>query len=356
MAGMKSFWDKNFTSMLSTTLYFLRQLASIKGMPNQCTILGYPIIFYITLVIKSPHPTDAIFACSITQYPCAWIEPFLQDIPAQLQPYTSPHPPHHHLPITYASAYADIVSDPAQGQGCVFLNIGSSDVPERSHRIASHRITRPCRSNLQNRISDSLTNKYQQTLIPTPAGSLIPPPLPGRAGPLLPLPKPSTSCPPPFPQICTTLKMSPQADSILSTIGSILSILTFLSALTLSLYLYARAAAASPQEINEFIISLQFSFEEMQRFAHTYAGYVETGPGQALAAKAYMIEGHTAVRLESLRQLALKVGSMAHDSAVRRWTHRVRYVLLQEEVRKQVGVKDRLMEDLRRVQERLVAF
>ena len=198
------------------------------------------------------------------------------------------------------------------------------------------------------------------------------------------------------------------ANNALQITGSIVSILTFIYALGVGLYFYAKTAASSPQEINEFIISLQFSYEEMQRFAHSYANYrrertdpdtdpntasaasappsdselasreakekekeeargTDPRPGtmaevheaaaadaeaQALAAKAYLIEGHTASRLESLRQLALKVGTMASDGFFRQWSNRVRYVMLQEELSKQVAGKDRLMEELRRVQER----
>ena len=193
------------------------------------------------------------------------------------------------------------------------------------------------------------------------------------------------------------------ANNALQITGSIVSILTFIYALGVGLYFYAKTAASSPQEINEFIISLQFSYEEMQRFAHSLANYerermnvnsnndnsldedrdgimdektispspvvhngrIESIPparlphppppdpeAQALAAKAYLIEGHTATRLEGLRQLALKVGTMASDGFFRQWSNRVRYVLLQEELGKQVAGKDRLMEELRRVQER----
>ena len=171
---------------------------------------------------------------------------------------------------------------------------------------------------------------------------------------------------------------SSTANNALQIAGSIVSILTFVYALGVGLYLYAKTAASSPQEINEFIISLQFSYEEMQRFAHTLVNYEReridaasaSRPGQpsqpttaatseppdpeaqALAAKAYLIEGHTASRLESLRRLALKVGTMANDGFFRQWSNRVRYVLLQEELAKQVAGKDRLMEELRRVQER----
>ena len=99
---------------------------------------------------------------------------------------------------------------------------------------------------------------------------------------------------------------------------------------------------------------------EIQTFAHTYANYEKDREGssdpeaQALAAKAYLIEGHTRTRLEQLRQLAQKIGTMANDSFFKRWTNRMRFVLLENELEKNVAGKDRLMDELRRVQERSV--
>lgn len=205
------------------------------------------------------------------------------------------------------------------------------------------------------------------------------------------------------------------ANDALSITGSIVSILTFLYALLVTFYIYAKTAVSSPQEINEFIISLQFSYEEIQAFAHSYANFererlqqqqqqyyyhedddkswqrqrqpflgfrqrhdpkaAQAAPpraspfpfptpspfpdpspdpsaqAQALAAKAHLIELHTSQRLSSLRQLALRVGTMASDGFFRRWSNRLRYALLQEEVAKQVQGKDKLMEELRRVRE-----
>lgn len=154
--------------------------------------------------------------------------------------------------------------------------------------------------------------------------------------------------------------MSTLPESILNDTGSVLSILTFAYAVGIGLYFYFRTTASSSQEINEFIISLQFSYEEIQAFAHSYANYEKdrefnNPEAQALAAKAYLIEGHTRTRLEGLRRLALKVGTMANDSYLKRWTNRARFVLLQNELEKNVAGKDRLMEELRRVQERSLA-
>ena len=151
--------------------------------------------------------------------------------------------------------------------------------------------------------------------------------------------------------------MSSLAENVLNDAGSVLSILTFAYAVGISVYFYLRTTASSSQEINEFIISLQFSYEEIQAFAHSYSSYEKDREpndpeAQALAAKAYLIEGHTRNRLEGLRKLALKVGTMANDSYFKRWTNRARFVLLQEELEKNVAGKDRLMDELRRVQER----
>ena len=73
---------------------------------------------------------------------------------------------------------------------------------------------------------------------------------------------------------------------------------------------------------------------------------------QALAAKAELIEIHTRNRLEALRKLALKVGTMANDSYFKTWTNRAPFVLLQDELEKNVAGKDRLMDEMRRLQER----
>lgn len=154
------------------------------------------------------------------------------------------------------------------------------------------------------------------------------------------------------------------AENILNDLGSVLSILTFLYAIGIGLYLYFRTTANSSQEINEFLISLQFSFEEIRAFAHSYAANVEElqdsisddanadAEAQALASKAELIEIHTRNRLEALRRLALKVGTMANDSYFRKWTNRARFVLLQDELEKNVAGKDRLMDEMRRLQER----
>lgn len=151
--------------------------------------------------------------------------------------------------------------------------------------------------------------------------------------------------------------MSSLAENILNDAGSVLSILTFAYAVGIGLYFYFRTTASSSQEINEFIISLQFSYEEIQAFAHSYANYEKDRESndpeaQALAAKAYLIDGHARNRLEGLRKLAVKVGSMANDSYFKKWTNRARFVLLQDELEKNVAGKDRLMDELRRVQDR----
>lgn len=151
--------------------------------------------------------------------------------------------------------------------------------------------------------------------------------------------------------------MTSVAENILNDAGSVLSILTFTYAIGIGLYFYLRTTASSSQEINEFIISLQFSYEEIQAFAYSYANYEKdrepnNPEAEALAAKAYLIQGHAQTRLEGLRKLALKVGTMANDSHFKRWTNRARFVLLQDELERNVAGKDRLMDELRRVQER----
>ena len=156
--------------------------------------------------------------------------------------------------------------------------------------------------------------------------------------------------------------MSSVAENILNDIASVLSIFTFVYAIGIGLYLYLRTTANSSQEINEFLINLQFSYEEIRYFAHSYATAhekaedqegISDGPeAQALAAKAEIIEGHTRNRLEALRKLALKVGTMASDSHFKMWTNRARFVLLQDELEKNVAGKNRLMDEMRRLQER----
>ena len=155
--------------------------------------------------------------------------------------------------------------------------------------------------------------------------------------------------------------MSSLAEGLLNDVGSVVSILTFAYAVGIGLYLYFKTTANSSQEINEFLVSLQFSYEEIRAFAQSYATTQEAenvemdtpeAEAQALAVKAQLIEGHTRNRLEALRKLALKVGTMANDSYFKMWTNRARFVLLQDELEKNVAGKDRLMDEMRRVQER----
>ena len=47
---------------------------------------------------------------------------------------------------------------------------------------------------------------------------------------------------------------------------------------------------------------------------------------------------------------------MANDSYFKTWTNRARFVLLQDELEKNVAGKDRLMDEMRRLQERCVAL
>ena len=151
--------------------------------------------------------------------------------------------------------------------------------------------------------------------------------------------------------------MSSLVENVLNDIGSVVSILTFVYAVGIGLYLYLKTTANSSQEINEFLINLQFSYEEIRYFAHSYATAekdeeTDNPEAQALAAKAEIIEGHTRNRLEALRKLALKVGTMANDSYFKTWTNRARFVLLQDELEKNVAGKNRLMDEMRRLQER----
>ena len=124
--------------------------------------------------------------------------------------------------------------------------------------------------------------------------------------------------------------MSSLVENVLNDIGSVVSILTFVYAVGIGLYLYLKTTANSSQEINEFLINLQFSYEEIRYFAHSYATAekdeeTDNPAAQALAAKAEIIEGHTRNRLEALRKLALKVGTMANDSYFKTWTNRARF-------------------------------
>ena len=125
--------------------------------------------------------------------------------------------------------------------------------------------------------------------------------------------------------------------------------------IAVSLGYFSSQARSSPKQIKDFIISLEASFREVDEFMKTVKQELEVIRHPAAGYRAqevrriqYRIES----QFDSLSTLADKFNPRYYDSRMKRWRHRIQFVLVQDELRGKVAEKDKLMEDLRRIQHR----
>ncbi len=140
-------------------------------------------------------------------------------------------------------------------------------------------------------------------------------------------------------------------DSGLSTTASIAGILTFLYALAAGLFFYSKSIANSRAEMEALRESLDLSFTEAKRSITLIFRHLGDAPGGGpLGHELQVTLNRVREQLESLasRRELRDWGSASRSKKV---TRRLRFVAMREDLMKHIVEKDKMMDDLRRVQE-----
>ena len=165
---------------------------------------------------------------------------------------------------------------------------------------------------------------------------------------------PSASCPP-----CS--------DTPLAVTTSVITFLTFLYALTVGLFYYYRIARSSPEEIQKYIEALSSTLREIETM-DVLVPITRERHAEHEALKIYKTEVDSILdqletQLMELNSFVRSVrrfeehGSPSSRSA--RWFQRLdrmRYLISRQKLQQNAAIKDRLMADLRHIEQRSVSI
>lgn len=143
------------------------------------------------------------------------------------------------------------------------------------------------------------------------------------------------------------------SDSPLSITANITGILTFIYAVAVGLLFFYKSARESPRQLEALTRSLHSSYSEMEDFARSLSGIGSRlyGPeARSFTTDIETIKTRIADQMESLLEMTEKIDLTYHVSRGKQWRSRVRFVAIQEEFQKKVAEKDRLMDEIRRIQ------
>ena len=162
---------------------------------------------------------------------------------------------------------------------------------------------------------------------------------------------PSASCPP-----CS--------DTPLAVTTSVITFLTFLYALTVGLFYYYRIARSSLEEIQKYIEALSSTLREIETM-DVLVPITSERHAEHEALKIYKTEaesildqlGTQLTELNSFVRRFEERGSPSSRSA--RWFQRLdrmRYLISRQKLQQNAAIKDRLMADLRHIEQRSVSI
>ena len=153
----------------------------------------------------------------------------------------------------------------------------------------------------------------------------------------------------------------PCSDTPLAITTSVISILTFLYALTVGLIYYYGLAKSSPEEMEQFIEKLSGSFREVEAMGQALEGvWAEDETTKTNQTEIILVLNQLREQIYSLESFQQRFEEHVSPSSwYARWfkrLDRMYYLIMREELQKRVAEKYRLIADLRHIRKRSVSL